>query len=212
MPVTLSPYALTTLETAKEHLGIPPATLTYDERVKRLINEATGRIETYCDRKLKQRVGIVEIQDGFAQNRILLDQWPAVKPTELWIDSSGLFTDVANKLAVTDYELDKSARGEGIGVALTNRCFFPRGIKNIKIVYDGGYPLADIPAELEGACLWTVGFFYDMLSNKSVGVETAGKNQENITYREDLPKIVLSTLDAYKRCEWPTGDRMLQTR
>lgn len=210
MPVTLSTYALTSLETAKEHLGIPGATTTFDDLIKRFINEATGRIETYCDRKLKQRTSITEIQDGFANDRILLDQWPATKPSELWIDGTGEFTDTTKKLAADQYALDMSARGEGIGVVLTKGCFFPRGIKNIKAIYDGGY--ATVPAELEGACLWTVQFFYDMRTERTVGLETKGKNQENTTYREDLPAIVLKTLDSYKRTEWPTGDRMTTTR
>lgn len=210
MPVTLSPYALTTLELAKEHLGIQVVNTTFDDLLKRFINEATGRIETYCDRKLKQRTGIIEYQDGFAQNRVLLDQWPAVKPTELWIDSSGEFTDPTKQLAAADYALDVSARGEGVGVVLMKGCHFPKGIKNIKLVYDGGY--AVVPAELEGACLWTVAFLYEMRSERTVGLESKGKNQENTTYRGDLPPFVMSTLDSYKRTEWPTGDRMTSTR
>lgn len=202
--------ALTTLANAKEHLGIPVANTTFDSLVTRLINEATSKIETFCDRFLEQRTGIEEFQDGFAQNRLLLDQWPAVKPTELWIDCSGEFSDVTKKLDVDDYALDLSARGEGIGVVLTNRCFFPKGTKNIKIVYDGGF--ATIPDDLEGACLWTVQFLYNMRDTSSVGVATKGKNQENTTYREDLPKYVTDTLLAYKRAEWPTGDRQVSTR
>lgn len=210
MPVVPDPYALTTLATAKEHLGIPVLNTQYDDVVQRFINEATAKIERYCDRKFVQRTGIIEYQDGFANDRILLDQWPAQKPTELWIDNSREFTDPAKQLAADEYELDYSASGDGIGVVLVKRCFFPRGIKNIKIVYDGGYTA--IPSDLEGACLWTVSFYYDMRNTKSVGVETVGKNQENTTYRGDLPPIVLYTLDSYKRAEWPTGDRAVQTR
>lgn len=210
MPVTISPYALTTLALAKEHLGVPPLNVTFDDLITRLINEATGRIETYCDRKLKQRTGITEYQDGFANDRILLDQWPVAFPSELWIDSTGLFTDTVYKLATTAYALDKSAKGEGVGVALTSRSFFPRGMKNIKIIYDGGY--ATVPDEIEGACIWTVQFLYEMRTERTIGLESKGKNQENTSYREDLPKYVLSTLDSYKRTEWPTGDRPLSTR
>jgi len=207
--MALSPYALTTLATGKEHLGIPALTTTFDALVTRFINEATGKIETFCDRFFVKRTALVEYQDGFANNRILFDQWPGTKPSELWIDNSGLFTDVTRKLALTDYALDVSARGEGVGVVLINRSF-PRGTKNIKMIYDGGF--TSVPVELEGACLWTLSFLYDMRNNQSVGVETKGKNQENTTYREDLPKYVQDTLLAYKRSEWPTGDRMLSTR
>lgn len=208
MPI--SAYALTTLANAKEHLGIPVITTTFDNLVTRFINEATSKIEIYCDRFLKQRTGIIEYQDGFAQNRLLLDQWPAVKPTELWIDCSGEFTDVTRKLATADYALDFSARGEGIGVVLTNRCFFPNGIKNIKIKYDGGF--ATVPDDLEGACLWTLQFLYNMRGTEAVNIQTKGKNQENTTYRDNLPPLITDTLLAYKRFEWPTGDRQVTTR
>lgn len=207
--MALSAYALTTLVNAKEHLGIPAPTATYDALITRFINEATGKIETFCDRKLKQRTGIIEFRDGFANDRILLDQWPATKPSQLWVDPTVLFTDTSYQLAATDYALDLSARGEGIGVVLL-KSMFPRGVKNIKVVYDGGF--VTIPDELEGACLWTVQFLYNMRTDQSVGVETKGKNQENTTYRDDLPKYVQDTLLAYKRAEWPTGDRQTSTR
>lgn len=202
--------ALTTLANAKEHLGIPNGNTDFDNLINRLIGEATRRIETYCDRFLEQRLAVEEFQDGFAQNRILLNQWPAVKPSELWIDGSGEFTDTDKKLDPSEYDLDLSAKGEGIGVVLKGGCYFPNGIKNIKVVYDCGY--ATIPEDLEGACLWTVQFLYETRTNLSVSVETKGKNQENITYRGDLPAFVKETLNIYKRFEWPTGDRQLSTR
>jgi len=210
MPVVLSPYALTTLDTVKEHLGIPGATTTFDEVLKRLINAATDKIELFCDRQFKQRTGIIEYHDGFANDRLLLGQWPASKPDELWIDSTGEFTDPDKQLDSDEYELDLSAKGEGIGVVLTKCRMFPRGTRNIKIVYDAGY--TTIPSALEDACIWTVEFLYDMRSDRRVGVETKGKNQENTTFRGDLPEIVQTTLLAYKRAEWPTGSRPVQTR
>lgn len=210
MPITLSDYALTTLETAKEHLGIPPATLTYDELIKRYINVATQRIETYCDRLLKQRTGIEEFHDGIAGNRLLLNQWPALKPTELWIDPTGEFTDIENKLDLSEYNLDKSAKGEGIGVVLVGGNYFPNGVRNIKVVYDAGY--TSIPADLEDACLWTVDFLYDMRTNHSITMATKGKNQENTTFRGDLPEIVKDNLDLYRRVEWGSAFRAVSTR
>lgn len=209
MPVTLSPYALTTLEAAKDHLSVPSGNTTFDDVIKRFINAATGHIETFCDRKFLKRA-YTEFQDGMASNRIMLDQWPAEKPSELWIDKTREFTDTAYKLDAADYELDLSARGEGIGVVLTKKnCFFQRGTRNIKIVYNAGFDT--IPDELENACLFTVEFFYDMRSDRRVGTQSKGKNQENTTYREDLPLIVQNILLAYKRTEWPTGDRQLMT-
>jgi hypothetical protein len=209
LPVTLSPYALTTLETAKEHLGIPALTVTFDDRIKRFINAATDKIETYCDRMFKQRIGIIEFQDGFANNRLLLDQWPALKPTQLWVDPTGLFTDVLYQLDTSYYELDRSSRGEGIGVVLLGGRVFQKGIRNIKMVYDAGF--VTVPAGLEDCCLWTMEYLYDMQSDHRIGVSQKGKNQENTTFQDDLPALVKETLTAYKRAEWPTGDRAVYT-
>ncbi len=206
MPVTPDPYALTDLAAAKEHLGIPATNVDFDDVVQRFINAATGKIETFCDRKFIRRSHI-EYQDGFANDRILLAQWPADKPTELWIDPTGEFTDTQYQLAVDKYELDLSARGEGIGVVLTGSCkLFPKGRRNIKAVYTAGYAdIASLPAEIEDACLWTVEFLYSMRNDRRIGVASKGKNQENSTFSGDLPEFVQKTLEAYKRTEWPTG-------
>lgn len=208
MPVTLSPYALTSLEAVREHLGVPPTTLTFDNLLTRFINVATAKIESFCDRKFLRRP-TTEYQDGFANDRILLDQWPASKPSEVWIDGSSEFTDVANRLDPSQYELDLSARGEGIGLSLKGR-YFGKGTRNIKVVYLAGFD--PIPADLEDACIWMVEFLYDMRGDRRVGVETKGKNQENTTFLQNLPEIVLDTLNGYKRFEWPTGDRPVSTR
>ena len=210
--VTISPYALTTLETAKIHLGIPAANTDYDEIIKRYVNVATGKVESYCDRKFIARQ-YTEYQDGFANDRTLLDQWPASKPTELWIDPDSEFTDVTRKLELTQYELEHSARGEGIGIVLTKDCrLFPRGRRNIKIVYTAGYAdLDELPDEIEDACLWTMEFLYDMRNDRRIGTSIKSKNQENITYYQDLPEFVQKTLDQYKRVEWPSGSRQVFT-
>lgn len=211
MAVTLSSFALTSLETAKEHLDIPVSVTTSDDVVKRFINAATFKIESYCDRFFKKRIGIVEYQDGLSQDRILLNQWPAEKPSELWIDAKSEFTDTDKQLDSDDYQLELSGKGEGIGVVLTGGCgrFFPKGTRNIKIVYDAGYDV--IPDELEDACLWTVEFLYNMREDRRVGTSVKGKNQENITYLGALPEIVMLTLENYKRFEWATGNRATVT-
>jgi hypothetical protein len=214
VPVTVDPYALTTLETAREHLKIPVSVVEYDEVIKRFINSATGRIESYCDRKFIKRQ-YTEYQDGFANNRLVLAQWPADKPTELWVDSTSEFTDPEKQLDASYYELDLSARGEGIGVALTRACpgrLFPRGTRNIKLVYEAGYADVDsLPYELQDVCLWIVEYLYDMRNDGRVGVAVKGKNQENTTFYAAFPDFIREVLDSYKRVEWPTGSRPVVT-
>jgi len=205
----LSPYALCSLALAKEHLGIKPSNTDYDDIVTRTINAATDRFEKYTGRMLMRRTGLVEYQDGVAQNRLLLGQWPASKPTELWIDTGRKFDNVINKLSTDEYSLDYSVGGEGIGVLLHSR-LFPVGAGVIKLVYDAGYVSA--PAALEDACLWAVEFLYDMRGDKRIGVSQKGKNQENTTFYSDFPPTITNVLDAYKRADFFLGASSVVTR
>lgn len=211
MAVTPLAYALVDLADTKEHLGIPATNTSYDNIVQRFINESTDRIEKITGRRLKQRLAITEYQDGLANNRITTHEWPAQKPTELWIDSSSDFTDSAKQLASTDYELELSPRGEGVGVVLVGGChsLFPKGTRNIKLVYDGGY--SEVPADLQGVCFWMVEFLYKMRTDDSVGTVTKGKNQENTTFRDNIPAIFKETLEAYTRFEFALGNRAVGT-
>lgn len=55
MPSVLSASALTTLPNAKEKLGVAEAVTDYDNKIERLINQATAEIERLTGRRLKAR-------------------------------------------------------------------------------------------------------------------------------------------------------------
>jgi len=205
--MAVGPYALTTLATVKLQLEI--AGTNYDTLLERYIDSVTARFETMTDRLLKQRT-ITEYQDGRNNASTLLDQWPAEKPTEFWVDSTGLFTDSDRQLAVADYELELSGRGEGVGVTLINKCRIGRGRRNVKIVYLGGY--ATIPADLEDAAIWAVEFMYDMRSDRRIGTESKGKNQETTRFLENFPSFITDVTDKYRRTEFPTGNLAIEAR
>jgi len=198
--VTLSPYALTSLAMAKDQLNIPDANTDYDERVKRFINTATGILEKATGRKLLQRTGIVEYHSGHRNSSFLLNQWPALKPTSLWVDGSGDFS--GDPLDASKYDLELGPSGAGIGVV--SRCgLFPNGLRNIKVVYDGGF--AVVPDDLQDACLWIMAYLYDMRQDARIGLAQKGKNQENTTYNLDYPVFVKNIIESYTRFEAPQG-------
>jgi len=209
--MALLSYALVNLADTKEHLGVPVTNTSYDSVIERFINATTDRLEKLTGRRLKQRTGITEYHDGFGNTSLLLDEWPCIKPTELWIDSSSSFTDTKKQLTASDYELELSPRGEGVGIILVGGCsrIFPKGRRNIKIVYDGGY--AVVPADLQDAAFWGIEFLWNMRSDDSVGVAVKGKNQENTTFRDNLPALIQETIDAYTRVEIPAGYRAVGT-
>lgn len=202
MSETLDTYAITSLAKVKLHLDIQTTDTTQDEILTRFINAATYRIEGFIDRKILTR-SFTEYQDGRGESRILLAQWPAAKPSQLWIDQASQFTTAGDQLDVADYDLDVASNGEGIGVQLLRGRFFRSGRRNIKIVYNAGYAVT--PPDIEDAAIWTVEYLYSMRSDRRIGVSQKGKNQETTTFNKDLPDFVVGVLEGYRRLEFSTG-------
>lgn len=198
---TLDTYALTTLGGVKEHLNILDADTTQNNVLTRMINSSTQMIENWLDRRVLRRQ-YTEYYDGRGNNRMLLANWPVEKPSELWDDTSSEFTDVSNKLATTEYQVD----GDGpnpVGVVLIGRRF-SKGTRNIKVIYYAGWTA--VPAVIEEACILHVEFMFQMRSDRRIGTQTKGKNQENITYRSDVPEFVKEMLYPYQRIEVPLAN------
>jgi len=208
--VALLSYALVSLADTREHLGVPATNTDFDTIIERFINATTDRIEKITGRRLAQRASITEYHDGIGNDSFLLNEWPCAKPTEVWIDSNSLFTTAEDQLDTADYELELSTRGEGVGIVLIGcRRLFPRGKRNVKIVYDGGY--ATVPYDLQDAAFWGVEFLWNMRSDDSIGTMVKGKNQENVTFREAMPQYIQDTIDAYTRLEIPNSQKAVGT-
>jgi hypothetical protein len=202
---TLDSNSLTTLGTAKEHLNIPEADTTQDNILKRMINASSALIEEYIDRKILTRT-YTEYYDGRGNDRMLLSNWPVTKPTELWDDSSSEFTDSSNLISLADYEVD----GDGdtaIGIVLKG-LRFGKGTRNIKVIYVAGYATA--PYIILESCLCHIEFMYTMRQDRRIGTQTKSKNEENITYRSQLPEFVQNMIDPYRRTEIPLAYRSVR--
>jgi len=199
MAWTVDPYALVDLAEAKEHLEIPTGNTGEDQVVTRLINSSLTLIERYIDRKIVKRQ-FDEVQDGRGTNRLLLRHWPADKPTELWDDNEGLFTDTDKQIDTADFVLEGTDEG-GIGVVLLGGLRFSKGTRNVKIVYEAGYD--PVPHDLKEASLWTIDFLKDIRSDRRVGKSSKSKNAETENYYAALPDFIKEILDPYKRFEFP---------
>lgn len=195
MPFTIDPYALTSLADVKEHLNIPTLTTTSDNVLLRMINSGSEMIETFLDRKIRQRT-FTEYYDGRGNDRILLRQWPVVKPTELWNDPSGLFTDAGNQIDASEYETEGDP---AVGVVLLNGQKFSKATRSIKVVYQGGY--ATTPYVIAEAAILYVEFMFDMRGDRRIGISSKGKNQESTTFMGDLPEFVKNMLAPYQRLD-----------
>ncbi len=213
MPVTLTPYALTDLATAKSHLGIKDTDTSQDDRVTKFINSATAWIERTTDRKLAKRTGLIQYMSGHRSNKLLLHEWPVKTVQHLWDDPDHKYqSDTELKQngspGVTDPDFDIDDFQTGI-VKYTGT--FSMGYRNIKCIYDAGYDSTDPEdalclSELEMACLWLVEWFYRFRERQDIGRTQKGKGDENMQIMQNMPPATLQIILNYKRTEFPASD------
>lgn len=198
--MTLNANALTTLAAAKDFLEIPTADTSQDAKVERFINAASSAIENYCSRKFKSQT-FTEYHDGRQSNSILLQQYPATKPTVVAIDGTWAF-DSTSELNSNDYDVLEN------GWLTLRSSVFPRGNRNIKVTYVAGY--STIPSDVSEACLMLVEYFYMHRNDRRSGVKSKSKNGENISYMETIPANITMLLSPYIRTDFPHGDAVVE--
>jgi len=198
MAVTLLSNALileTELNELKEQLDILLTDTSYDDKLKRWINRASMIIEGYCKRKLVNQTYTTYL-DGNGTRRLLLPQWPAVKPTAIYIESDGVFTG-ATALETATYEMES----ESIVVYLGGKTW-PRGTRNIKLEYSAGYIDGSEPREaLKYACLELIDFMEGRQKDRRIGMTNKGKGGETTSFENGLPEYIEFMLDPYVRVE-----------
>lgn len=200
MAVSLNANALTTLEAAKDYMDVAPADLTQDDRIKRMINAASQRFEKITNRKLKIQT-VTEYQDGRANSKLVLREWPAAKPSVVCLDPSWVY-DASNNLPTTDYDVELNQ------FLVRKTGYFPKGVRNIKIIYQAGY--TDVPSDLEEACLMMVQWLDSMRTDRRVGTKSKSKNGENISFTDDVPPHIMSFLEPYIRIEFPESEQSIR--
>jgi hypothetical protein len=202
MTLALAANALTDLATIKDELSISGSTL--DDRLTRLINEASDAIERYCRRKLTYAEVESEPQAPSGTGTLVLDRYPLIEVTEIRYDEAVVD---ASQYVVEDAESGIVRRMNGVwlpqdltisgspsqdGVPGTGR-------KIIAVDYAGGYvtpnQVADelprtLPYDLERACLSTVTQLYRQRGrDTSIASEQLGDAQ--VSYR--LPNAIIGT-------------------
>jgi len=205
--MALNTNALTLLATAKDHLDIPVADLTEDSKVERLINTASQFIENFCKRKLVNAT-YTQYIDGRASNRILLKEWPVTggastngKP-EVFIDNSSIF-GAGSEIDDVEYDVASNIEIVRIGCARGNGSIWPKGQRNIKVIYDAGLgTTGTMPSDIEQACLDYVLWLYDMGSDRRVGRNTKTKGDESVSFETRLPPHIELILEPYVRSDF----------
>ena len=205
--MAIAANALTLLTTAKEHLEIPAATLTFDSTIERLINVASNLIARKCKRILLDTTH-TDYFDGRASNRILLREYPVQSITTIKVDSESIFASGseidASEFAIVDRETS---------VLRVNGGIWSKGYRNIEVVYLAGLGVVStggqtntFPPELEQAALDYVLWLYDMNSDRRIGRTSKSKGGESVEYEQRIPQSITDQIDHLIRFEFPEAE------
>jgi hypothetical protein len=181
--MSLSNNALTTLENIKEYLNI---TGTDDDLLlENLIDRATGIIEIICNRPLKNvdgqdaLVAQTEYFNGGGRSKLFLKYYPISSITSIHDDPDRVYG------ADTLIDSDEYAfwADEGI-VEFDGAGTVGSGVKNIKVIYKGGYTAATLPYDIEQICIELVAILYKMRDR--IGVSSKSFSDGSASYFENL--------------------------
>jgi hypothetical protein len=203
VPVTLSPYALTTLEEAKEWLRLSPAEVDQDQFVVRLINRATGMIETLADRRLKRRAYVNDLTsfapDGSNTDTIWLMEFPVASVQQVLIDG-GL-------LAATEYQAYPEGYIRLREILASSRATpgaIPEGVGNVRVDYTAGYDV--IPDDLAQVAVELVSHLYQRSgaggqSRAGIRGRAVGDKSESFSEDELVPTSIQRVIARYARLD-----------
>ena len=204
MASTLVANALTTLGEAKKFVKIPISETSQDDLMRTIINLASDRIQTFCNRKFIEETH-TEFRDGNRTRRILLNQWPVQSITSLHIDGRREF-GASSLVDATNYAIDEDESSDGVGVILFDR-FFARGHRNIKIVYVAGYESPStselaLPSDIQGACLYLVQYYFLHQQQEDIHQASKSKGDETVGINLDIPPFVQAMVEDRRRNEF----------
>jgi len=188
---------LTSLANVKTQLDIPVLDTTQDTLLTRLILVASEAIEKYCGRHLAQ-VTLTEYYDGTRTPELIVDNWPVVV-TGLYLDNEHAFGSetlvAASNYIVRDYIIKLY---DGI---------WPRGVGNIKLVYQGGY--ASIPSDLEHGAIMFVELLFRKKNDRNLGRTSISKNGESVSYTFGIPDEIKFLIDPYRSVRFRNATQAL---
>ena len=159
--------ALATRSALKLYLGIDSSDSDHHDLLDALIAYASERIESHCRRAFAS-AAVTEYLDGPGTSRLVLARRPVTALTGVYEDSGRTFGEDAA------IDPDDLALYPETGVVERVGAVFPRGTRNIKVAYTGGY--ATVPDDVALACVKLAAAWYAHARSGADGVlrETLG--------------------------------------
>jgi len=207
---SLAANALTTLGAAKSELGIPlEDDADLDPRISRIINAASGWIESRLNRNLG-RDTVTELLSGRGRQRLNLERYPILELVSVQVDGA----DVSDECKILNGA--RGARGQiwrknGFPLSafgyrdLTADVDPSTADLNVEAEYRGGYVLPrdeddanprTLPWEIEWACIRIVKIWYDRDPDMKRETSEAGYSYE---VDPNMARGILQDLRVHKR-------------
>jgi hypothetical protein len=173
---------LTNLNSAKDWMGLTAS--GDDALLSRLITAVSAGILSWLNRTLAS-AAYTETRNGTGTKRLVLTNYPVSAVASVTVDG----------VAVPSYNYVF----DQYGVQLASGTFSP-GSGNVVVAYTAGY--AEVPADIEQACIELVQLKYKRRLNPDVNSKTQGG--ETITFTSsEMPQSVKDALSQYKRVVQP---------
>lgn len=188
--------ALATLAQLKTQLGFKPSDTLQDAKLQLFLDAGSAWVESYCSR-IFASASYVELFHGNRSNAISPRQWPITAVSELRVSSTRAWSDTASLIDPTKYGISK----DGVMIMYYSSVF-PLGYDTVRLSYTAGYPT--IPADLVLANLWASEWFYQHNNRGDTGRTSVSKQGESIGIDHDIPPMIKSILQPYKRFELPS--------
>lgn len=187
MNYSLSSTALVGIDAARDYLGI--TNNEKDELITLLINSATKQIENWCNRHFISAT-YTETFDGENKKNLYLRERPITAVASVKDDTTTLTVDEDYYAYMSEGRIMKAS-----GVWIDSP-------QNYTVEYTAGYTsLADVPDDIQLACLMIVASAYNVKNRAGIKRESygSGYSVEYETKAALTDENILSLLGKYKR-------------
>jgi hypothetical protein len=191
--------ALTTLSNVKSQLGFKDSDTQFDVKLTRFMNAASDTIESLCAREFSS-LSRTELAHGNRSNTLIPLQYPITAVSEIRISSERDWGNALTLVPANEYGISN----DGLSITFYGQVM-PSGFDNVRIIYTAGY--STIPADLEMAVIWASEFYYLNNNRGDMGRTNVSKQGESVSILEDMPRMIRSIIQMYKRVEFPTVQR-----
>lgn len=184
--MSLSPYALVTLQEFKDHISAGGT--AKDSALEGIINRVTDGIEDFLGRQIVTRSTLTEYHTMRTDTDELHPrEYPILTVTTIHEDASLPRTYGASALLVADadYQVVKAAQPRSVIRRINGGIGIPwswlTGSRAIKIVYTAGYAAGAVPERIKAAALGYAALIWDEQKRGAFGVSGASDSLGNYT-------------------------------